>query len=261
LVADRRPGGIMAELTAFGYIPGNCLLHRLDVRVKLAGLLGACTVALQSASPGLLVLGLLLGLLMTIQRLPLKPLLRQLRLFCYLLALVWVARALATPGVPLWSWGLLTISRAGIVEGGLTCSRLVLTLLAGLLFTAATRPAELKTAVHWIFRRVPGIPAERVAVMAGLMIRFFPVILITAEQVRQAQAARCIQHRKNPIYRTTRVALPVLRKTFQMADELALAMESRCYTGRRTDPGLSLQARDRWALTVLAGLLIPLMLI
>jgi energy-coupling factor transporter transmembrane protein EcfT len=248
----------MAELTAFAYVPGNALLHRLDVRVKLLGLLGISALGLKADPLGLLLLSLFLVILIVAQRLPLGTMLRQLRLFGALLLLVWISRALATPGTPWLSWGPIQLSRPGVVEGGLVCCRLVLTLAAGLLFTAGTRPSELKAACHWLLRWVPGIPAGQVAVMVGLVIRFFPLILQNAQEIRAAQQARCIHYRKNPIFRARIFAVALLRKTFQTAEELALAMEARCYTSQRTDPSLHFQRRDWGALATLALLLVSL---
>lgn len=247
----------MAELTALGYFPGNTLIHRLDVRVKMLGLLGVSAAALRCAPGGLMPIGLALAVLMGIQQLPLRVVVRQLRLFGLLLLFVWVTRALVTPGESMLELGPLAISRAGAVEGALICGRLVVTLAAGVLFTAATRPSDLKAATHWLLIPVPGVPAGRVAVMVSLVMRFFPTILMAAREVRAAQQARCIQCRRNPIYRTVRLAVPLLRKTFQTADELALAMEARCFTARRSDPALEFHSRDRWALAFLVIFLSP----
>ena len=248
----------MAELTALGYFPGNSLVHRLDVRVKMLGLLGVSAAALRCPAGGLAFIGLALAVLMGIQQLPLRVVVRQLRLFGLLLVFVWVTRALVTPGESLVEWGPLAISRAGARDGALICGRLVVTLATGVLFTAATRPSELKAATHWLLTPVPGIPAGRVAVMVSLVMRFFPTILMAAREVHAAQQARCIQCRRNPIYRTLRLAVPLLRKTFQTADELTLAMEARCFTAQRSDPALEFHTRDRWALVILVVFLTPL---
>ncbi|MGB5985978.1 MAG: energy-coupling factor transporter transmembrane component T [Desulfobacterales bacterium] len=249
----------MAELTPFAYLPGDSLLHRLDVRVKLLGVLGISAVGLRVEPLGLLFLSLFLVILMAAQRLPLGTMLRQLRLFGWFLLLVWISRALTTPGTPWLSWGPIHLSRPGVIEGALICCRLVLTLAVGLLFAAGTRPSQLKAACHWLLRWIPGIPAGRVAVMVGLVMRFFPLILQNAQEIRAAQQARCIQHRKNPIFRARTLAVALLRKTFLTADELALAMEARCYTSQRSDPSLDFQRRDWGALATLALLLVPLL--
>ena len=75
----------MVELTAFGYLPGNSVVHHLDVRVKVIGMLGVSAVGLQTAPLGVLVLGLALGVVMAHLKLPLGTLVRQLKLFGFLL--------------------------------------------------------------------------------------------------------------------------------------------------------------------------------
>jgi len=91
---------------------------------------------------------------------------------------------------------------------------------------------------------IPFIPAKRIATMMSLIIRFMPVLLGQAKETADAQRARGVENRKNPLYRLKKLLIPLMRRTFTTADKLAVAMEARCYSENRTDPGLSCGIKD-----------------
>jgi energy-coupling factor transporter transmembrane protein EcfT len=249
----------MAELTAVAYTRAQSRLHRLDARVKLAlmALVGLATVHAAPAELGLLsvaLLGIALGM-----GLPLGRVLRELRCLLVLLALVWIVRGLATPGDALIGWAGISLSRQGAVEGALVCWRLLLAVAAGVLFVFSTRPAAIKAAAQWLLKPVPLVPEKRVAVMLGLVVSFIPVILNQTRETLDAQRARGIENRRNPVVRFIRLAIPLLRRIFSDADKLALAMESRCYSEDRSDPALSARRSD-W-LVLAAGVSLWLLVI
>jgi energy-coupling factor transporter transmembrane protein EcfT len=129
--------------------------------------------------------------------------------------------------------------------------------LLGLLLVSTTRASQIKAAVEWFLTPVPGIPEKRVGTMISLLLRFLPLFLHQARQTADAQRARGIENRKNPLKRLTLFALPLLRRTFIQADRLALAMEARCYTDDRTGPRLSAAARDWLSLAAVAAACLP----
>ena len=90
--------------------------------------------------------------------------------------------------------------------------------------------------------------------MMSLILRFVPVIFDQAKETNDAQRARGVENRKNPIYRMRKLAIPLIRSTFERADKLAVAMEARCYSENRTDPALSSSRRDWIALFAVIGL-------
>jgi energy-coupling factor transporter transmembrane protein EcfT len=249
----------MAELSVISYTRGRSPLHRLDARVKLAlvALLGLATVHATAAELGLLSTALLGAALGT--GLPLGRVLRELRCLLALLALVWIARGLTTPGDALIGWAGITLSRQGANEGALICWRLVLVAAAGLLFVFSTRPAAVKAAAQWVLKPVPLVPEKRVAVMLSLVVGFVPVILNQTRETLDAQRARGIENRRNPAARLSCLAIPVLRRIFADADKLALAMESRCYSEDRSDPALSARRSD-W-LVLAAGVSLWLLVV
>jgi len=85
-------------------------------------------------------------------------------------------------------------------------------------------------------------------------MRFIPVILNQAKETAEAQRARGVENRKNPVYRLTKLGIPLIRRTFENADRLIVAMESRCYSENRTDPELMSTPRDWVALLIITTL-------
>ncbi len=237
-------GGLLAELISFGYRPGDSVLHRLDPRVKLLCLIGVSLAVLNSETPGLGLWTLAFGLLTGTMGLPLSRLAREFRYMGLLILLVFLARSLSTPGEPVIRFWSADVTREGLTAGGLAAWRLALVVVLGLLLTATTRPWQVKAAVESLLKPFPFIPRRRVAFMMGLLLRFIPLILSAAKETSDAQRARAIENRRNPVYRMVKLIIPLMRRTFLEADRLATAMEARCYTDDRATPPLAAGAGD-----------------
>jgi energy-coupling factor transporter transmembrane protein EcfT len=180
-----------------------------------------------------------------------KSFLREIRYFLILMLIILIAHALSTKGTMVFQLYFLSISMHGLYEGALICWRLFLVVLVGLLFVSTTRPSEIKAAVEWFLNPIPFVSGKRLATMLSLVMRFIPVILDQARETAAAQKARCVENRKNPVYRLIRLGIPLIRRTFERADKLAVAMEARCYNENRTDPELSATRIDWMALVVM----------
>ncbi len=234
----------MAELTSFSYQSGDSLLHQLDVRVKILFII---LISLICLNLYFFELGILTGLLLSLifyARLALISGLKELRYFLILLFFIFVARVLSTDGPPIINLRFINVSIQGLHGGVLVCWRLALIVILGFAFISTTRPSAIKAAVQWFLKPVPFIPEKKVALMMGLILRFVPVIFHQAGEIVEAQKARGVENRKNPVYRLTKLAFPLMRRTFERADNLVAAMEARGFTENRTDPELALHRRD-----------------
>lgn len=234
----------MAELTVFGFRQGTSLLHQLDVRFKLIFLVLISFASLKAQVAGLSLLTLILVVALINVRVSLGSILRDLRYASILLIFIFVARALSTSGSAFVEFKIISVTREGLYEGALVCWRLVIVIITGLAFVLTTRPSEIKAAVAWMLRPFPFVPAKRIATMMSLIVRFMPVIFQQAKETLDAQRARGVENRKNPVYRLVKLGIPILRRTFERADKLALAMEARCYSENRTDPRLASGIKD-----------------
>ena len=249
----------MAELTLLSYRSGGTFLHVLDARVKLAALMGISTSSLTAGMGDMcLATGLSLVLLMTL-RVSLALFLYEIRYFVLLLAAVFVARALSTPGTPIFAHAWPALTFQGVASGGMVCWRLLIVAILGLSLAVSTRPALIRQSVQWFLRPIPGVPHQKIGTMIGLLIRFMPVIWIQTREVAMAQRARCVDRRRNPIFRLARLSMSVLRKVMVSADRLAWAMEARNFGPERTPIPWNMRALD-WLALSLASLLCGLMI-
>ena len=234
----------MGSSSLFQYRPGRTPVHSLDTRFKLILMALASVTVLNGSVWALVIMSSATAVLGWYTRLPLLSAIRELRYFFLLLAMVFIARVLSTPGEPLVQIGMLAIGKKGVVQGAVVCWRFLLVAVLGLLFVSTTRISAIKRSVAWFFRPLPGVPEKRVAVTLGLIVRFIPVIFEKAGEVSAAQHARCIAQRKNPVFRLKTFTVPLLKGVFITAGNLAMAMEARCYSEQGIRPVNAATMRD-----------------
>ncbi len=240
-------------MDSIGYHSKNSALHRLDPRFKLLILLGVGLSVLQAEKWGLALLtGLLLPLIPAVG-LRFSVLLKELRLFLLLLLLLVLSRALSAEGALVWQWRGISLSWEGLYQGGLVSWRLLLVVIMGLLWMASTRVAQIRGAVVCLLRPIPFIPEKRVGTMLALLLSFLPLLIRQARELQQAQQARGMDRRKNPLYRLIKLGLPWLRKSLEQADRRVMALEARAYSEDRSLPDFSATRTDQVALLAACG--------
>jgi len=244
----------VAEVNALGFRPGSSVLHRLDVRFKIVFVILISLASLKAQVPGLFMLTSVLMLGLIHSGLHLKSALKSLRYVFFFLLFVFMARSLSVPGSPVIEFKFVSVTREGIFDGALICWRWVVVIMTGISLIFTTRPSEIRAAVAWALNPVPLIPGKRIATMMSLIVRFVPVIFEQAGETLAAQRARCVDNRKNPLYRLKMFGIPLMRRIFERADKLSLAMEARCYSENRTSPKLSSDVWDWLALSGVVGL-------
>jgi energy-coupling factor transporter transmembrane protein EcfT len=226
----------LGKLTPFIYKTGNSVFHSLDTRYKLVMMCLISVGILKALFPALAVILIVLtAVMLSIGINPLNSL-NHIKYFLILLVFIFISRALTTQGEPLFFIFEVPVSSYGIKDGALVSIRFLMIMLLGMVFSHTTKPSSIKSAAEWFLKPIPFIPEKRASLMIGLSIRFLPLIIESSKQVSDAQKARCADNQKNPVKKITRLILPILKKTFQTADNLALAMESRCFSEDRTDP-------------------------
>ena len=239
-------------MNPLGYRAGSTPVHVLDVRITFAVLL---MVSLSVVNAGALHLAALLCgqmVLLACLGISLPSVLSELRPLFVLLTLVFGVRGFTMPGEVLLDLHWVTFTRQGAAAGALIVLRMLLVVLLGMTLVITTRPSEIKTAVEWFLKPFPGIPRARIGTMLGLLLRLIPLLTAQGGETMDAQRARGVENRKNPIYRLTWFAIPFLRRSFAAVDRLSMAMEARCYTDDRTAYPLSAVRRDWYVL--IAGL-------
>ncbi len=212
---------------ALHYFPGNSLLHHWDARCKFFGLLMMTATLVQSNIAWFTFDSILLIGLLFLSKLPLRQFLRDFWIWAIFLFALFFFQAFFTPGLRVSFFPWLPISLEGIYLGGLTCWRLALILGYAVLFTAVTRPRELRDTLAWLLKPLPFLPERRIGLMVSLTLRFFSIILDEAEEVRLAHKARLGDQNKNPFRKAKFLALPLLRRSLSRAEEVTLALAAK----------------------------------
>ena len=220
----------------FTYIQGDTLLHMLDARCKFFII---CLISMSMLSAHLhmcLIYLIILLIFFKTTGLNIFETLNSIKYFLILLFFVFAVRSFTTPGNTVISFFNISITKQGLNQGFLIAFKFFLIMITGLLVSLTTKPSSVKSAVQWFLKPVPFIPEKRVGIMVSLSLKFMPLILKQTQEISNARKARCGDLEKNPVKKIIGLTLPLMKKTFLSADNLVLAMESRCYNDDRTDP-------------------------
>jgi len=209
------------------YIPKNSPIHRWDPRCKFFGLLMITATFFHMNIPFLIFDSFILLGLFILSGLNFRHFFRDFKMWAIFLLGLFLFQAFFTSGPRFTLLPWLPISKDGIHLGALTCWRLGLILGYALLFTAVTRPRELRDALIWIFKPFPFLPGRRIGLMVSLTLQFFSRTLDQAEEVRLAHRARLGDLNKNPFRKVKFLALPLLRRSFSQAEEVTFALAAR----------------------------------
>jgi len=251
----------MAEIAVFHYIHKNSLLHRMDGRIKLlCMLLFSISATLASGVHDFVVLTVVLLTAIVAAKLPVIALLKGLKFFAFLIIFVIVVDSFSIPGNPIPNFPLPGVTGEGVTTGLIFAWRLILIIMICTIITGTTSLSTFRNAIEWYLRPVPFIPETRVATMINLTFALIPVIFEQVSEMLNAQKARCIEGRRNPIKRIAFTVFPLLSRTFRRADEIIFAMEARCYSEDRTRAVFVTNTKDwfvlAFSLLVLASLLL-----
>ena len=201
----------MAQVTFFHYIHKETPLHRVDGRLKLlCMLLLTIAVSLATEWQHYIVPMSVIGLALVVSKLPLITILKEMKFLVVMIIIILV------------------------MSGWHFAGRLVLMMMISTVMAGTTSLSTVKNAIEWYLRPIPLIPEARIAMVINLTFVLIPVIFDTYLEMMNAQKARGIELRKNPIRRMKFIVLPLLSRTLRRADEIVYAMESRCYSEIRT---------------------------
>jgi energy-coupling factor transport system permease protein len=229
----------MQSITLGHYLPGDSFLHNLDPRIKLLCLL-VLIVALFLVRTfwGFMLFGVFIIIIFSASKLPWRYFLRGLRPVFFIIFFTLILHFLFTNGGRVyWRLGPLSVEEAGVYMGSFMTLRLILLVVTTLLITLTTSPISFADGIEFIlrpFRRL-GIPGHEIAMMMTIALRFIPTLMEESDKIRKAQMARGADFETGNIFRRARNLVPLLVplfvSAFRRADELAIAMEARCYRG------------------------------
>lgn len=256
---------MLRDITIGQYVKGDSILHRLDPRTKIFGML-AIMVALFFVNNwiGLVYAAVVVFAVLFASQVPLKFYIRGVKPLRWILLFTAAIQIFLTPGEIIWQWGILHITAEGVRLAIFMCVRLVLLVMTTSVLTLTTTPIVLTDAVENLlspFKRI-GVPAHELAMMMTIALRFIPLLADETEKIMAAQKARGAAFDEGGLMDRARALLPILVPLFlsaiNRASELAMAMEARCYhggEGRTRLHELHYENRDR-----VAGILVALIL-
>lgn len=255
---------MLKDITLGQYFPGTSFLHQLDPRCKIiATLIVIVAIFLAESLPAYGLITVFILLCFFISHLPLKLILKSLKPLWVIIILTMGIHVFTTSGTVIWQWGILHITWEGIRQGALMTARLIYLIVFSSLLTYTTSPIVLTDGIEHLlnpFRRI-GVPAHELAMMMTIALRFIPTLLEETDRIMKAQTARGANFTSGSIMQRGRNMIPLLVplfvSAFRRADDLATAMEARCYRGgegRTRMHELAYTFRDTIAMIIVIGL-------
>lgn len=229
---------MIRDITLGQYYPEQSVIHRLDARTKILGtLLYIIELFLVNSFAGFGLVILALGVLIGISKVPVRFIFKGLKAVVFIILLTFLLNLFMFDGTVLWHWKFLTITYEGLYRSCFMALRLILLIIGTSMLTLTTKPMELTDGLEKLlkpFNRF-GLPSHEIALMMSIALRFIPTLLEETDKIMKAQQARgadfesgnLIQRVKNMIP----ILIPLFVGSFRIAQDLALAMEARCYHG------------------------------
>jgi len=227
------------NITLGQYYPADSLIHRLDPRVKLLGVVVyIAAVFIIRNIWGFLFLGGVLAVLIAVSHVPFRHMMKGLRAILILVILAVVFNLFSgDPSRALWHWWILTVSEESILRAAFFVLRLLCVVLASSLLTYTTTPTTLTSGLEKVFSHLKFMhfPAHEIAMMMSIALRFIPILAEETNKIMNAQLARGADFETGGIIKKAKGMIPVLIplfvSAFKRASDLATAMEARCYHG------------------------------
>ncbi len=257
---------MLKDITLGQYFPGHSVIHRLDPRTKLLVLI-VYIVALFTAT-GWIAYGLcfvFLAVSIAISAIPLKAILRGMKPLVFLLVFTSVLNLLFNrEGRVLVSFLIITITTGGLIRAFFMMTRILMLVSSTFLLTYTTSPISLTDGLESLLSPLKKIhlPVHELSMIMCIALRFIPTLIEETDKIMSAQKARGADFESGKLMERVKALIPILvplfSSAFLRADELATAMECRCYhggAGRTKMKQLHFQRLDFYAFGVGAALL------
>lgn len=229
---------MLRDITIGQYYPVESKIHRLDPRIKI--LISFLYLISLFIVEDIRVFGLvtvfLIGII-NLSKVPMSYILRGLKPIFLIIVFAFTINLFMTPGDPVFEYGIFTITLQGIYQAVFMVLRLVYLIIGTSLLTLTTSPIALTDGIEHLlnpYKKI-GLPAHELAMMMTIALRFIPTLLEETDKIMKAQMARGADFESGNILNRAKALIPLLVplfiSAFRRADELAMAMEARCYRG------------------------------
>ena len=256
---------MLKDITLGQFFPGKTIVHRLDPRTKL--IMTILYIAALFLAKGIFGYGLVFLFLCTavaLSRIRVSALFKGLKPLIFIIILTACINLFFTAGDPLISFWIIKITKQGLINAAYMVSRIMMLIAGTFLLTYTTSPIALTDGLELLLNPLKKIklPVHELAMMMCIALRFIPTLIEETDKIMSAQKARGADFESGNILQRAKALIPILVplfiSSFGRADELATAMECRCYrggVGRTRMKQLTMAGRDYVTLLIGAALL------
>ncbi len=229
---------MIRDITIGQYYQTDSILHRLDPRDKLVGtIIYIISLFLYKEPVPFLLAAVFLAVCVVLSKVPFSYIVRGLRAIMILMLVTAFFNMFLTPGEVIFSYGILKLTREGLIAAIYMAVRLVMLIISSSLMTLTTTPTQLTDAMErllWPLTKLR-LPVHEVAMMMSIALRFIPILLEETDKIMKAQMARGADFETGNLIKRIKAMVPLLVplfiSAFRRANDLAMAMEARCYQG------------------------------
>ena len=257
---------MIKDITIGQYYPAKSILHRLDPRVKFVGTI-AFLISLFVADSlwGYLLATAFLAVVIVLSKVPVKFMMKGLKPLFFIFILTVAFNLFLVPGKVVVQIWILKITEEGIRQAIKIGIRLIYLVMGSSVMTLTTTPNQLTDGLEKLMRPLNKIkvPVHEIAMMMSIALRFIPILMEETDKIMKAQSARGADFESGNLIKKAKNLIPLLVplfiSAFRRADDLAMAMEARCYHGgdhRTSMKPLKYQNRDIMAYLILLVYLI-----
>ena len=229
---------MLRDITIGQYYPTGSVIHRMDPRVKLFGtLVFLISVFAYKGIVGFAIVTLFLAALISISKVPFRYMIKGLRAIMILMLITALFNLFLTPGEVLIQVWKLKITKEGVMSAIRMAIRLTYLILGTSLMTLTTTPNEVTGGLEKALKPLAKIhvPVHEISVMMSIALRFIPILIEETDKIMKAQMARGASFDEGNIIKKAKSLIPLLVplfvSAFRRANDLAMAMEARCYCG------------------------------
>ena len=230
---------MLKDITLGQYFPGDTPAHRLDPRTKI--LLVVLYIAALFTAKSFLTYGLMalvLAACVRISKVGLKALVKGLKPVLFIIVFTGILNLFFTPGEnELWAWGPFHVTDTGIQNAAFMVLRIMLLIMGTFLMTYTTSPISLTDGLERLLNGLKRfhVPVHELTMIMSIALRFIPTLIEETDKIMSAQKARGADFESGNLMEKAKALVPILVplfiSAFRRADELATAMECRCYYG------------------------------
>ena len=229
---------MLRDITIGQYYPVNSVLHRLDPRVKLVStLIYIVSLFVFDSIIGYVIAAIFLASMIKLSQVPFRFMVKGLKPVVVLLCITLFFNLIFTPGEAVFSIWIITVTREGIQLAVRMGIRLVFLVIGASLMTLTTTPNQLTDGLERLLKPLNHIhvPVHEISMIMSIALRFIPILLDETDKIMKAQTARGADFESGGLVRKVKAMVPLLVplfiSAFRRANDLAMAMEARCYHG------------------------------